>query len=78
MNNEIHTCSHQVLHLPTVASKQLEVDLKDSLEKTHVGSVVQTDLVFPQVHNQNLRSRNREQCTFALEVLQTRIIIKNH
>lgn len=39
--------------LPSVASKELQVDLKDSLEQTHVGSVVETYLVLPQVDNQN-------------------------
>lgn len=41
--------------LPSVASKELEIDFKDSLEQAHVGTVVESDLMFPQVDNQHLR-----------------------
>ena len=32
-----------------VLQKQAKVDFKDSLEQTHIGALVETDLVFPDV-----------------------------
>jgi len=58
-------------NLPAVAAKQLQVDLKHSLEQAHVGSIVKTDLVLPQVHNQDFRGGDREQGTLAFKVLQS-------
>lgn len=52
-----------------VLEEQLQVDLEDSLEQTHVGTLVQTDLVFPDVDNQNLTGGQGEQGTLALKVL---------
>lgn len=36
---------------PPVFQKQTEVDLKDGFEESHVGTLVQADLVFPDVDN---------------------------
>jgi hypothetical protein len=52
-----------------VLEEQLQVDLEDGLEQTHVGTLVQTDLVFPDVDNQDLAGGQREQGTLALKVL---------
>jgi hypothetical protein len=46
-----------------VLEEQLQVDLEDGLEQTHVGTLVQTDLVFPDVDNQDLAGGQREQGT---------------
>lgn len=66
------TETHEQRHTddsPSVASEQLQVDFKDGLEKAHVSTIVQSNLVLPQVHDQHLRCRKREQCTLALEIL---------
>lgn len=47
----------------------MQVDLEDGLEQTHVGTLVQTDLVFPDVDNQDLAGSQCEQSTLALKVL---------
>jgi hypothetical protein len=52
-----------------VLEEQLQVDLEDGLEQTHVGTLVQTDLVFPDVDNQDLAGGQGEQSTLALKVL---------
>jgi hypothetical protein len=52
-----------------VLEEQLQVDLEDGLEQTHVGTLVQTDLVFPDVDNQDLAGGQCEQGTLALKVL---------
>jgi hypothetical protein len=52
-----------------VLEEQLQVDLEDGLEQAHVGTLVQTDLVFPDVDNQDLAGGQGEQGTLALKVL---------
>jgi len=47
----------------------LQVDLKDSLEKTHIRTLVQTDLVFPNVHHQDLAGGKGEKRALSFEVL---------
>jgi hypothetical protein len=34
-----------------VFQEELEVDLKDSLQQSHVGTLVQANLVFPDIDN---------------------------
>src|SRR4051812_12250489 len=50
-NPKAETCHKQNL-LP-VLQEQLQVDLKHSLEQAHVCALVQTNLVLPDVDNQN-------------------------
>jgi hypothetical protein len=52
-----------------VLEEQLQVDLEDGLEQAHVGTLVQTNLVFPDVDNQDLAGGQSEQGTLALKVL---------
>lgn len=52
-----------------VLEEQLQVDLKNGLEKTHVGTLVQTDLVLPDIDDQNFAGSQRKEGTFALKVL---------
>jgi hypothetical protein len=52
-----------------VFDEQLQVDFKNGLEKAHVGALVQTNLVFPDVDNEDFAGREREESTLALEVL---------
>ena len=51
-------------------AKKTQVDLEDGLEKTHVGTLIKTDLVLPKVDYQNFRRSEREKCGFALKVLR--------
>jgi hypothetical protein len=52
-----------------VLQEQLQVDLKDSLQQSHVGSLVQSNLMFPDVDNEDLTRCKRKERTLALEVL---------
>lgn len=52
-----------------VLQEQLQVDLKHSLEQTHVCALVQTDLVLPDVDNQDFTGRQRKESGLALKVL---------
>lgn len=52
-----------------VLEEELQVDLEDGLEQTHVGTLVQTDLVFPNVDNQDLAGGQSKQGTLAFKVL---------
>ena len=52
-----------------VLDEQLQVDLEHGLEQPHVCTLVQADLVLPDVDNQYLARRQRKQSAFALEVL---------
>lgn len=36
-------------------AEETEVHLEDGLEQTHVSALIQSNLVFPQVDNKNLR-----------------------
>ena len=53
------------------SEKEGEVNLKDRFEETHVGALVKTDLVFPNVDDQDFRDGNGEEGGFALKVLYT-------
>ena len=50
-------------------SKQPKVHLKHHLEEPHVGDLVQSDLVLPQVDQEHLGRGEREQGRFTLKVL---------
>lgn len=47
----------------------MQVDLEDRLEQSHIGALVQTHLVLPDVDNEHLTSRKRKESTLALKVL---------
>ena len=49
------TCMHHTASsLLLVLEEELQVDLEDSLEQPHVGSLVQADLMLPDVEDQDL------------------------
>ena len=52
-----------------VFDKELQIDLKDRLEQTHVRALVQSNLVFPDIDNQDLARRKSKQGALALKVL---------
>lgn len=52
-----------------VFDKQLQVDFEDGLQQTHVRTLVQPDLVLPDVDDEDLTRRKRKKSTLALEVL---------
>lgn len=56
-------------YLPAVFDKQLKIDFKHGLEQAHIGTLVQSDLVFPDVDNQDFAGRKRKERAFALKVL---------
>ena len=60
---------HGWFDLLLVLEEELQVDLENGLEKTHVGTLVQTNLVLPDVDDQNLTGGQRKEGTFALKVL---------
>lgn len=64
-----HTRTTIQSNLLLVLEEELQVDLKNGLEKTHVGALVQTNLVFPDVDNQDLAGGQRKESTLALEIL---------
>jgi hypothetical protein len=35
-------------------SEESQIDLEDSLQQAHIRALVETDLMFPHVHNKNL------------------------
>lgn len=47
----------------------MQVHLKDGLEQAHVGTLVQPNLVLPNIHNEDLTRRKGKKCTLALEIL---------
>lgn len=49
--------------------EQLEVDLENNLQQTHVCTLIQTDLMFPDVDNQDLASGQGKQSALAFKVL---------
>lgn len=57
------------MHVLVILHEQLQVDLKDGLQQPHVGALVQPHLVLPDVDNEDLTSRKREESTLALKVL---------
>lgn len=64
------TCMHHTASgLLLVLEEELQVDLEDSLEQSHVGSLVQADLVLPDVDDQDLAGSQGEQGALALKVL---------
>lgn len=52
-----------------VLEEELQVDLEDGLEQAHVGTLVQTDLVLPDVEDQDLACGERKEGALALKVL---------
>lgn len=56
-------------NLLLVFQKELQVDFKHCLEQTHVRSLVQTNLVLPDVDNQDLACRKGKQGTLSLKIL---------
>jgi hypothetical protein len=52
-----------------VLDEQLQVDLEHRLQQAHVRALVQADLVFPDVHDQDLTGGQRKEGALALEVL---------
>lgn len=52
-----------------VLQEKLQIDLENGLQKSHVGALVQTDLVLPDVDNQYLTCRQSEQGAFTLKIL---------
>lgn len=40
--------------VPSLLLEELEVDFKDGFEETHVCALIETDLMFPQVDNNDL------------------------
>lgn len=52
-----------------VLEEDLQVDFENGLEETHVGTLIQTNLVLPDIDDQNLAGSQRKQGTFALKVL---------
>ena len=52
-----------------ILEEELEVDLKDSLEEAHVGALVQTNLVLPDVDEQDLTGGQGKQGALPLKVL---------
>jgi hypothetical protein len=49
-------CAHDVPVLGLFA-EQTQIDLKYRLEEPHVGTLVETDLMLPDVDNKNFRRR---------------------
>jgi hypothetical protein len=64
-----HVCTIIQSNLLLVLEEELQVDLENSLEKTHVGTLVQTNLMFPYIDNQDLAGGQRKESTLSLEVL---------
>lgn len=52
-----------------VLEEQLQVDLEHRLEQPHVCTLVQADLVLPDVHNQDLARREGKQRALPLKIL---------
>jgi hypothetical protein len=52
-----------------VFDKELQIDLEHRLEQAHVRALVQSNLVFPDIDNQDLARRKRKQGALALKVL---------
>lgn len=52
-----------------IFQEELQVDLENSLQKPHIGALVQTDLVLPDIDNQNLACRQGKQSALAFKVL---------
>ena len=50
-------------------TEQSQVNFEYSLEKPHVGSLVQANLVLPDIYNKDFGRGEREKCGFALEIL---------
>jgi len=52
-----------------IFAKEAKINLEDGLEQSHVGALVKTALVLPEVDDEYFRGREREQGRFAFEVL---------
>lgn len=62
------------LQLPLLL-KQLEIDLKDCFQQTHVGSIVKSHHIFPHIHNNDFSSREGKQSWFTFKVLVKRRVV---
>lgn len=56
-------------YLLGVLDKELQVDLEHSLEQAHIRTLVQADLMLPDIDDQDLARRQSEQGALALKVL---------
>ena len=52
-----------------IFTEEAEVDLEDRFEQSHVSTLIKTDLVLPEIDDEDFRGREREQGRFAFEVL---------
>jgi hypothetical protein len=52
-----------------VFDEELQVDFEDGLEQAHVGTLVQSDLVFPDVDDEDLARGKRKEGALAFKVL---------
>lgn len=52
-----------------IFTEEAEVDLEDRFEQSHVSTLVETDLVLPEIDDGDFRGHEREQGRFAFEVL---------
>ena len=57
------------IYVLAVLDEQLQVDLEHRLQQTHVGALVQSNLVLPDVDNEDFTCRQRKEGTLALKVL---------
>jgi hypothetical protein len=64
-----HAMPSMFVYALAVLDEQLKVDLEHCLQQAHVGTLVQADLVFPDVDDQDLTGRKRKQGTLALKIL---------
>ena len=63
---------HATYNLPVrcLLPEETQINFEHGLQQTHVGSLVETDLVLPNVHDENFGGSQRKQRRLALEVLQ--------
>jgi hypothetical protein len=52
-----------------VFDEELQIDFEDGLEQAHVGTLVQSDLVFPDVDDEDLARGKRKEGALAFKVL---------
>ena len=59
----------KTIYVLAVLDEQLQVDLEHRLQQTHVRALVQSNLVLPDVDNEDFARRQRKEGTLALKVL---------
>ena len=59
-------------HIPVLRllPEEAEIDLENGLQQAHVGTLVQTDLVLPQVNQKDFGRCQREESRFSFEILE--------